>query len=487
MTFFCTVSSAQFKTNVTATGKHKYIMEQPKRTQAQIKARKQQLETYRDYLTIKEQYRSAYDSTKSIYLDAIYMQKKYPTTYKTDSIWSGLPEEMRYAYKAVPDSLLVAQKVLSSGILPPKSRRYLANPPQIPSVNQVKAQIEDYKNYMNLRKKFEAAYDSGKIVYMDSIYLSKRTDLKYSGVSKHWRQLPKELRYPYDKTDSLSVTKRILDSGIFHPEAVYYLQNPPPDPKTMLLDRVDSFAYGEEKMQELMAAYAGDLPDQGDPSLFGAFGNHPDPNMLSPNEIQEIITMTDPEEFAKQQIKNQLLKKKFSSMPDQRNLEGGVKKNSLENAPFKKRIYVGGVLNIESTDPFVMDIGLQVGYWINKNWLAGVGMTMREQFGNATSLKGDSWGNSFFTRYNLLVGFFAYSELQHQIEGSLFKKEADVLISPEWEKAYLMGIGKEFKLGIVQMSLSILYDFNWRYNDIYSRSITTRVGVLLTKKPKAGK
>ncbi|MCP4457093.1 MAG: hypothetical protein GY816_03550 [Cytophagales bacterium] len=482
----CLVGFSQFKTNVTATGKHKYLMGQPKRTKAQIVARKQQLETYRNYMDIKEQYAFSYDSAKVIYIDSIYTQKKYPITYKTDSIWSGVPVAMRYDFKPTPDSLWISQKLLASGDLPPESTRYLANPPNRPSVGQVKAQIQDYKNALKYRKNFEAAYDSGKVVYLDSIYTSRGTNTKYKGTSGHWKTLPDEMRYPYAKTDSLIVTERILNSGVFPPEAVYYLTNPPPNPKTMLLDRVDSTAYGEEKLKELMSAYSDDLPDQGEFSLVSAFGNPSNPNMLSPDEAQEMMTMTDPEEFAKQQAENRLLKKKFSSMPDQRNPDAGVKRNSLEDAPFKNRIYVGGQLNLESTDPMIIDFGLQLGYWINKNWLAGVGMTMREQFGNKPNLKGDSWGNSLFTRYNLPIGFFAYSELQRSIKESLFKKEVDVLIPSEWEEAYLAGIGKEFKVGFVNMTLNVLYDFNWRYNDIYSSPVTTRIGIQFSKKPKVG-
>jgi hypothetical protein len=89
-----------------------------------------------------------------------------------------------------------------------------------------------------------------------------------------------------------------------------------------------------------------------------------------------------------------------------------------------------------------------------------------------------------FTRYNLPAGLFAYSELQRQIKKSLFKKEADVLIAPEWEEAYLAGIGKEFKVGFVRMSLMVLYDFNWRYNSIYSSPITTRLGFQLSGQPR---
>ena len=483
------LASAQFKTNVTATGKHKYMMGEPKRTKAQIKARKQQLETYKRYMDIKEMYKYSYDSAKVIYVDSIYQQKKYPIKYKTDSIWSSLPGTMRYNFKPTPDSLFVSQKVLASGNLPPEAAKYLANPPNKPSVGQVKAQIEDYKNYQKVQAKYESRYDSVKVDYIDSIYLKQRINVQYRGEAKRWKQLPNNLVYPFQLQDSLTVSKRVLNSGEFNESEIYYLSYPPPNPKTMLLDRVDSTAYSEGRLKELMSVFAGDLPTAQNPSLSSSFGDSSNPNMLSQDQAQQQMILSDPKELAKQQAKDRLMKKKFSSMPDQRNPEEGTKRSSLEDAPAKSRIYVGGMLSIESTDPFIIDFTLQVGYWLNKNWLAGVGIGIREKFGNdASAIAGDSWGNSLFTRYNLPKNFFAYSEFQRQINQSLLNKKqnSEIQVKPEWQEAYLLGVGRDFNLGFVNMMLILLYDFNWRNNDLYSQPFNTRIGFQLTKKPQVG-
>lgn len=53
----CLVGSAQFKTDFKATGKHKYLLGEPKRTKAQIKARREQVENYSKFKDIREEYK----------------------------------------------------------------------------------------------------------------------------------------------------------------------------------------------------------------------------------------------------------------------------------------------------------------------------------------------------------------------------------------------------------------------------------------------
>jgi hypothetical protein len=473
---------AQFKTSVNATGKHKSVMGQPRQTQSQIKARKQQLENYRTYLEIKAQYNHAFDSAKTVYLDSIYVQRKYPATYKNDEKWTALPDSMRYPFRPTPDSVWVSQQVLASGNFPPEAARYLTNPPRKPSVAQVKAQIQDYRNYLEIRKLYEEKYDSAKGVYLDSIYTEKQVDRSYKR-GGDWSRVPAHLQYPYGEPDSLTVSRRVLASGDFPPEAAYYLTNPPPNPREMLLDKMDTSAYGKKQMDAFGQQLAGDAMgnDAGNP--FGQGANNP--NMLSQAQAQAQMALTDPEAFAKQQAQNRLMKKKYSAMPDQRNPDEGTKRNSLEKTPMRNRIYLGGNLSLMSTDPLIMDFNIQVGYWLNRKWLAGVGLSMREQFsGEPTSIAGDSWGHNYFMRYNLPKEFYAWGELQRQVNRSLFGEEKDLLQPVQWQQAYLLGVGREFRAGFARLNMTLLYDFNWRNNDLYPSPFNVRLGVNITGKPK---
>ncbi len=487
-------SQAQFKTNVTATGKHKYWLGQPKRTKAQIIARKQQLESYRAYLKIKQEFDHKFDSTKVTYLDSIYVQKEYDLTFKTDSIWSGLPDSLVHDFKKTPDSLWCAQKIIASGDLPPEAVRMLTNPPRMPSAAQLKAQIRDYKEAMQIRKKYNEAYRHGKNYYLDSIYMQRNVSFELKK-DMDWTGLPDSIAYNYRKADSLWVGQKVLNNGDFPPEAVHYLTNPPPNPKEVLLDQIDStkYQYTPEDLETFAGMMSGDIPlgEQASPDPVTAFGGGPqNPNAMGDAVMMAQMAMTDPDEFAEQQVRERLLKNKFTELPDRRKPEEGTKRNSLEKASLRDRIYFGGNLNVTSTDPFIVDFGLQLGYWIKVKWLAGVGFTFREQFDQRnTLLTGDSWGRSVFSRYDLPKDFFAYTELEQKINESLFSKpkQDEGLTQPEWQQAWLAGLGKEFNIRFLRMQIMLLYDFTWRTNDMYSRPFVTKLGFQFTRKPRIGR
>jgi nucleoside-specific outer membrane channel protein Tsx len=56
-------------------------------------------------------------------------------------------------------------------------------------------------------------------------------------------------------------------------------------------------------------------------------------------------------------------------------------------------------------------------------------------------------------------------------------------ISKGWQKAYLIGIGREFKIGFVQMMSMIMYDLNYQNNDLNVHPWVFRLGVRFTKEP----
>ena len=209
----------------------------------------------------------------------------------------------------------------------------------------------------------------------------------------------------------------------------------------------------------------------------------PNPNLVKPDAAKALFKKIDPEQFQKAQADITKLKNKYSSLPDTRFPSEGRKRNSLEDVPFKKRLYFGGNVNATSTDPLIMDISLQLGYWINKKWLAGAGMVMREQFNqrDSTTLTGDSHGFSLFMRYDILKQFFAWGESQHQVNRALINSESSA--PAKWQQASLVGIGRNFKIGPVQMTSLIMYDFNYRNNNLNGRPFVFRLGVQLTKNP----
>ena len=339
---------------------------------------------------------------------------------------------------------------------------------------RVKKQLKAQKK---ARKLYQEKYDSIRAVRMDSLNLSelsikdslaiKEEVLNQTGFPLEYRELilnPVELRI--DSTTFAGADSLALKRGEALAEGVA---------REYLPDELNA----EQDPLGNLNNPAGNtgLPSFKPPSK-------PNPNLVKPDQAQALFKKIDPEQFQEAQADIQKLKKKYSELPDTRYPEEGTKRNSLEDKPFKNRLYFGGNLNIPSTDPFILDTNLQLGYWINKKWLGGVGIILREQFSSDSTARvsGDGYGYSFFTRYDIPKGFFAWAEVERQVNRSLFNNEQDNKMS--WQSAYLAGIGREFKIGFVQMMSMILYDFNYRNNDLNGRPIVFKFGVRFSKKPE---
>ena len=307
----------------------------------------------------------------------------------------------------------------------------------------------------------------------------------------------------WTKEDSLAVAKEVLgDLPLEYREivlnpvnldslAVAYAKESEYNPETMLEGQAKEFLpdeLGEAGGSPLESLPSDPLADgldtpggAGVPSV--KIPTKPNPNLVKPEVARDLFKKIDPEQFQKVQADISKLKNKYSSLPDTRFPSEGRKRNSLEDVEFKKRLYLGGKLNATSTDPLILDIALQLGYWINKKWLAGTGLIIREQFNqrDSTSLTGDAHGFSFFMRYDIAKQFYVWGESQSQVNQSLLNNESKNPAS--WEQANLLGIGRDFSIGPVRMTSLIMYDFNYLNNSLNSRPWVFRLGVQLTKKP----
>ncbi len=338
------------------------------------------------------------------------------------------------------------------------------------TAEQRRAQVQRLEQQAKARKLYELKYDSIKLTYpSDSLGVISREDslqisnaiFKDSGFPQEYQELilnPVTFKSEAANADSLALVEA---SRILEEEAKKFL----PD------------GVGADDPMAQFSNPAEGLSESGIPSK-------PNPNLVKPEMARELFKKIDAEEFQDAQAEVQKLKKKYSELPDTRYPEEGTKRNSLEDAPFKKRLYFGGNLSLQSTDPVIVNTNLQVGYWIKKKWMGGVGVILREQFSNdsTSALTGDGYGYSLFTRYEIPKGFFAWGELERQINRSVFGSSEET-IPAQWESAYLLGVGREFKIGFVQMSSMILYDFNYKNNDLNARPIVFRLGFRFSKTP----
>ncbi|MEQ8906154.1 hypothetical protein [Ekhidna sp.] len=342
-----------------------------------------------------------------------------------------------------------------------------------------KSQLKRLKEQAEAKKEYKTKYDSLKKLHLDSIQLNDM-DVK-----------------PFTKEDSLAISEEVFEST-----------NIPESYRKLILEAIvlepevskeeaDSIALAKATTileEDARKFLPGEMSSSEDP--LAQFKNpvdgivpvgppsRPNPNLVKPEKARILFQKIDPEQFKNAQLDLEKLKKKYKKLPDTRNLENGTKRNSLKNVPFRKRLYFGGNFSIQSTDPLIINTNLQLGYWINKKWVGGVGIILREQFNNedtTSTLTGDGYGYSLFTRYDIPKGFFGWAEMERQVNQSFFNNESSA--TARWQSAYLLGIGREFKVGFVRMTSSILYDFNFKNNDLNARPLVFKFGVRFDKKP----
>lgn len=207
----------------------------------------------------------------------------------------------------------------------------------------------------------------------------------------------------------------------------------------------------------------------------GAIGQFGQIQKIDRSGVQDFFKNVDPEQFAKSQLSLKAAKEKYAKLPNLENEEEGVKRQSLEGTPWKKRIFLGGHFTAQSTDPLIIDSDIRAGYKFNKKFSVGAGLILREQFSNRTStLTGDAHGYSLFTSYDLVSNLFVYGEYQAVKNKSLFH-ESDV--PAVWENAHLLGAGRTFQFSKkLSASLTLLYDLNYKKNNLNARPLVVRLG-----------
>ncbi len=170
-----------------------------------------------------------------------------------------------------------------------------------------------------------------------------------------------------------------------------------------------------------------------------AFGQHQD-------KVQEV------------QEKFQKLKMKYSSLGDARDLSTGVKRSSLKDEPFKKRLVIGGTMQIQPSHSrqlsnqslqeasAAIDLSPTVGYRLNKNFTLGVGATYRAQLDKDAmpwNANDNTYGGSGFLKYYPSESYFLHGEYLSMMT-SIADATASGELSRRWVNSGLIGIGKEY-------------------------------------------
>ncbi len=197
--------------------------------------------------------------------------------------------------------------------------------------------------------------------------------------------------------------------------------------------------------------------------------------VINPEQMGEVFADMPRASIDEAQEEIKGLKKKYSSVNTTTDLSSAVKRNSLADKPFHRRLQFGGTVDIASTDPLILDIDLQLGYRLNKHATLGAGGIYRKQFTNSNykDLVGDAYGYSGFLSYEIVKSFFGYAEYRSITDRKVIEQSGKA----NWETAYYLGIGKAVSLGKrLEMTLIFLYDLNHKNNDLTARPYSMRVG-----------
>jgi hypothetical protein len=146
------------------------------------------------------------------------------------------------------------------------------------------------------------------------------------------------------------------------------------------------------------------------------------------------------------------LKKKYSYIPDSRDLSTAVKATSLKNEPLKKRIKFGLGFQIHQTNPISVDLAPNVLYRFNTLFSAGISGTCRASLGiennkaMSPNTSTDVYGGSVIAQHMVWKGFFAHAEFEYLSSPIKNPNPTTDTPSRQWNEGALLGIGKQMTL-----------------------------------------
>jgi hypothetical protein len=181
------------------------------------------------------------------------------------------------------------------------------------------------------------------------------------------------------------------------------------------------------------------------------------------------------------QSKVNALMKIYSYVPNSNDLSTAVRRTSLKGKTFRERLVLGGNFNIVSIRSVTVDLSPVLGYRVNTDWSFGIGGSARVSADNTvTPFLGESYGYKFFTSYDVIGNFFAFTEFNRNTAGSISTETGNII---NWQNSLLMGGGKTLSVTRkVDMTVVALYNFFYEPgNPLYPRPFVVRFGFQLSE------
>jgi hypothetical protein len=162
------------------------------------------------------------------------------------------------------------------------------------------------------------------------------------------------------------------------------------------------------------------------------------------------------------------LKKKYSYVPDSRDLSTAVKRNSLKGQPLRDRLVIGGNFQVLRGNPLSLDLSPYVLYKFNKVFFAGGGGTFRASLGDENNLHAqivqNVYGVNALARHTLYKGFFGYGEFTYMSRPVNRQQSTTDTPQSAWTEGLLIGIGKKITLSKL-FNGTIIFTYDVLHND----------------------
>jgi hypothetical protein len=180
------------------------------------------------------------------------------------------------------------------------------------------------------------------------------------------------------------------------------------------------------------------------------------------------------------------LKKKYSAVPDSRDLSTAVKRNSLKGKPFKERLMPGGNFQILRGNPVSLDMSPYLLYRVNKAFFAGVGATYRAGLGidnnQQTNIAQDVYGLNAIVQHKIYKGFFGHVEGVYMNRPIIGAQNTSDVVQRSWSEGLMLGIGKRMRLShFLAGTIILTYDFLHNDRSVHPKPWNVRFGFELEK------
>ncbi|MEO9853400.1 MAG: hypothetical protein ABJH72_23975 [Reichenbachiella sp.] len=295
--------------------------------------------------------------------------------------------------------------------------------------------------------------------YYEALYLNKDTGSQWSADSL--------APYPNQGLPKLSL-ESIENSDLFSSQ-IRELEtfNTQRDLITGQQAQIDGYqtqmASGQEQMEEASASLVTSKPAMGRNSI------------LKLTKVQTVAQNTSLN-GVENTIKN--YKKKYESLVSIEDIGKVKTRNSMASLPLKRRLKVGGSLQLTHDQYLNIDFSPSIAYRWTRRLSTGLGFAYRAEFGNGkewyNSLDSKTYGGRLFTEYGLFKSFYAHAESETMVS----KKSELVQSSSQTTWGLMAGVGKTFSL-TGNLRGNLLLQYNFTYDDtsqIYSSPWVLRLG-----------